>query len=580
MIKKIGVFIIALLATTYLSACFFQFDGEQELTKDPVLPANKEITLGGSTPVYEIDFSDVLQTKTVYLTGLQNKSVYLVKYSPQSVTAINTGHAEIANNERSVKTSPEIPAISLHAVSGIFTAADGTTVTRYDHRAAQEFNHNPPPVTQAGGNAASRNVGGNGSSASNNIGDTKQFWVEENTESTWTEISATLKAQGAHSSVWVADVNFDESSSANNDNKITRAQAQMLASKFDEIYRRETPVFGYEYGGGVPVDDSTYGGVDGDPRIQILVSDIYYDFTSTQAGGTFGYFWSKDYYQQDKLAGNVKTNLAEIFYLDAHFTDRYQDGMVSTLAHEFQHMINFNEKYINRRKVSSTWFDEMLAMLAEDMLDPLIDVAEEEYPYKKRIPLFLNRYSSSGPTEWHDNDLTTALASYANVYAFGAYLARNFGGADLVQAIMQNAFVDKDSITAAVNSLNVQGSDWTFPKIESRYGETLVFSGDNQPQGVFSFDKTVSNTIGETNYEFASFDIWQMSNPSNGAAYYKDFYYPEQGPWVMDTSLISNMNANTFLIQSCEAWQGVSGDLTITFYKPASSAVKFFVMIK
>jgi hypothetical protein len=49
----------------------------------------------------------------------------------------------------------------------------------------------------------------------------------------------------------------------------------------------------------------------------------------------------------------------------------------------------------------------------------------------------------------------------------------------------------------------------------SRYGEALVFSGSHIPAGVFSFDKTVSDSIGGVTYTLEGFDVWDLSLPKD-----------------------------------------------------------------
>jgi hypothetical protein len=572
MVKKAELFGMAVCvaagAAACFSACSFPF------MPDSTLPAAKEITVSGANPVSYIDFSDVSQSITVHLKDLKNQSVYLVKYAAVSATAKNTGYAVSSGVSAQRQTVQE-------AISGVFTAADGSTGIRYDHLAAQQFNHNPPPPS-----AVSRTVTGErrASKVYTENGTAGRFWVEsDSTGKGWEQKPATLRATGSHTAVWVADENFTTAASSDNDNKITRTQAKTLASTFDVIYEKETPIFGYEYGGG----PSGNGGQDGDDKIQILIFDIDKDYKQDQTSGVFGYFWAKDFYTQNEIAGGwdgatLKTNYAEIFYLDAHLADKFPDGAVSTLTHEFQHMINFNEKSVKSdfKQTSETWFDEMLAMLAEDLIDPFLGITEKEFPYNQRIPLFLNAYAECAPIVWNSENV---LYSYANSYAFGAYLARNFGGASLLQKIMTNAKANSESVVDAVNSEAVHGSNWTFPAILSRFGEALVFSGNNKPSGVFSFDTTVTRTINGMGYTFSGFDIWRMDNPFAGERVFANVKdtYPSHGPFVLDTKYSLNMPANTFIVQSNEAWQDITDTLTtITLNKPASQAVAFFIMIR
>jgi hypothetical protein len=585
MVKKIAALVAVAFAAAHAASCsFFDFDPPPDSDLSP----DKEISIGGGAPVSKIDFSDVSGSVSARIDNLTNKSVYLVKYAAASATAGQTGSA--AANEYAAQLSAASAERS--AASGAFTAGDGAAGVRYDHPAAQRFNANPPP---ASGGAArfSAEEARAASKVYTEDGSTGRFWVETGSSgNSWVPKSAALRATSEHAAVWVADENFTLSASASgHDNKITQAQAEEIAVRFDAIYQKETPIFGYEYGGGPDGE----GGRDGDLRIQMLVYDIDGDYKRDQTSGVFGYFWAKDFYTQAEIdraySSRLKTNEAEIFYLDAHFANKYPDGAISTLAHEFQHMINFNEKSVKSgfKQSSQTWFDEMLAMLAEDLIDPLIGVAESEFPYNQRMPLFLNVYSDCAPTTWLEGD--KALYSYANSYAFGAYLTRNFGGARLVKEIMTNGKVNEESIVDAVNAVlpaasaargGAQGGGWDFSELLSRYGEALIFSGNEKPPGVFSFDNTVTETIDGVEYTCAGFDIWRMDNPYDGQKLSSKYnaVYPSHGPLVIDVNYTIGMPKNTFIVQSDAAWRNKTGDLTITLKKPASSAVAFFIMIK
>ncbi|MDR3284887.1 MAG: hypothetical protein LBS97_06905 [Treponema sp.] len=532
--------------------------------------------------VTKVNFTEAGSSQKIVLTDLAGQNVYLVKVnkSDSLVNADKTGHVFAASSSRRSVTDAPFPSVSLlpssgqaRPISGVFTTGTGDTVTRYDHSGAQAFNSDPPPaagiVRQPARSVLER-------AASYTVGTSiRQFWVED-ARGAWIEIDTTLCATGNHSNIWVADVNFGISPLANNDNKITEAQAEALAAKFDAIYGLETSVFGYEYGGGLDTSHENYGGVDKDPKIQILVYDIDFDYSQTQTSGTFGYFWSKDFYSQDSPGmSSYMTNNAELFYLDAHFTDRYPDEAYSTLVHEFQHMINFNVKFIKNTKRSATWYDEMLSMLAEDMIGPLIGIASGSTGHiiSGRIPLFLSGYLISGVKEWLQNN--NVLFSYANSYAFGAYLARNFGGPALVKEILENDKTDEESVTATLSKLN---PGMTFKNALSRYGEAFVFSGSIIPDGAVSFDKTAVSKINGTDYTLARFDIWDMEK--SGTTADKALNTGKKGPMVWDLQYWFPMRANSVILQSKNTWQNVSGSLEITAQKPADTNVELYLMVR
>jgi hypothetical protein len=376
-------------------------------------------------------------------------------------------------------------------------------------------------------------------------------------------------------------VYFDESSTDSADGKLRLDQVQVLAEKFDDIYRYETAIFGYEQGGGLPETDPKYGGVDGDPKIQILVQDIDYDFSTV--GSTIGYAGSRDIFTQDELDNDnstYKTNLAEMFYLDALSVDTDPDFAFSMLAHEFQHMIYLNEKQIQKgldqhgvdQDGADTWYNEMLSLLAEDLISPLIGITLENpgHPVQYRIPYFLSDYRYGlYKVPWDD-----ARYFYETLYPFGAYLVRNFGGVELLMEMAHNNFTGHASVSAALAALN---TGMTFDQALSRYGEAIIYSGSHKPEGTASFDKTVSKIVNGTAYAFTGFDIWKMGNP------YAEIDLPlgYKGPEICNPRLFTKpMYGHAPTVQSLDEWQRVSGALTIELKKPVNPAIKMWVMVR
>jgi uncharacterized membrane protein len=550
-------------------------------------------------------FTSAQASETVSLSGLSGNTVYLVKVNKGSgsVSAGNSGSVAASSGQAlgidtlgadtlgtisantldildTLDTLNDEAAANGGRVSGRFTATDGQTVTRYELPREGRVGAGAFVKRSASASSSSgvlRSVSGAAAAPSvlasqYAVGNTKTFWGL-NASSNFVSVSATLRASGTHGNVWVADSNYS-TSSASKDNKITLAQANAIATKFDLIYEAETPLFGFEYGGGLAASDPDYGGADGDPKIQILVYDIYGDYKTNQTGGVFGYFYDVDEYSQSELGNSAKSNEAEIFFIDAHFTDISPDGIYSTLAHEFQHMINFNVKGVEQGLEAGVWYNEMLSMLAEDVIDPLIGIpaTNSGHPIKSRIPDFLGYYNTAAPTVWQTGN--SVYYSYANSYAFGAYLARNFGGAALIREIMENDAVDQASVTAALastaNPLRSQVAG--FDDAIRRYGEALVFSqtAGTRPEGVLSFNNTVTDTVNGKSYTFSGFDIWNIANNNNRTL----------GPKVFDAGTTTALPAGTMLLQTKSAWKDVTGGFTITVNKPASNNVEVYVMVK
>jgi hypothetical protein len=469
-------------------------------------------------------------TKTVNF-NLDNKNVYLVKINTSStnVSAANTGGARSVS---SLQENYEPPF-----------ANDLYSAPRMGHPAADAFNANPPPIDKRNNKSHDTPLA---SSVLSKVGDIKQFWVETSMDSdTWVQRTATMAFQGTYSNIWVIN------------NSVTTSQAKAMSDKFDIIYPAETNILGYEYGGGTGGD----GGKDGDPRIQILVYDI--------GGNTLGYFWNKDYFDQATLNAmgvNYKSNISEIFYINSGYVSSNLDLICSTLSHEFQHMINFNEKTVKKRLNSSNWYNEMLSMMAEDVIEGLIGItpAHQDGVIKSRIPVFLRYYTGSGFTTWYDNDSTTI--NYGKGYAFGAYLLRNYDGAALLKEILANNATDAASITAAIRT--VTGGEISFEESLRRFSEAMIFSGAQKPEGLMTFDKTVTSNINGFTYTAHGFDIWSMPRASGGT-----------GPYLSGLSAVK-MDSHSITVHQAPEWKNKSGNLSITLERPANSNIEFYLMVK
>jgi hypothetical protein len=194
-----------------------------------------------------------------------------------------------------------------------------------------------------------------------------------------------------------------------------------------------------------------------------------------------------------------------MFYMDSVYyadggdgnwalTDYYPSMQISTLAHELQHMIHFYQKAVVETAdgvdiglTSDVWINEMLSLMAEDFVserfqDAGLDIrgprgviGSSEGPWNNtygRLPGF-NLYADWPLTIWYGDPV-----DYSVSYAFGAYLARNFGGADLMRSILGSPHVDEAAITDA---LGEQGSSLAFEDVLRLHPVSVLLS-DNESE--------------------------------------------------------------------------------------------------
>lgn len=287
-------------------------------------------------------------------------------------------------------------------------------------------------------------------------GDKASFYisVKSNLESKDFCADFVLKESGEHCNVWYVE----KDSAYMMKNPLSSDVFTQVREKFDEIYPVQIQIFG----------DNKFSAKwlnllqKYDGKVNILIYDIANDACESQTGGVYGFFHALDFYTDSKHSNSNKT---ECINVDSFFFNKDTEGSFQTLFHEFQHLENFVNKVVlsSNSSVSkvSTWYNEMLSMLSEDIFTDLLGIELENAPANRLN--FFNAYYPLGFYKWRSESnyfpSGDVYISYANSYAFGAYLLRNFGGIELIKKISQNDFVDEESITNALKSL---GYDFTF----------------------------------------------------------------------------------------------------------------------
>lgn len=187
-------------------------------------------------------------------------------------------------------------------------------------------------------------------------------------------------------------------------------------------------------------------------KVNIVVADLYYDWKESQNGGVYGYYRGAD------LLKNYSCNQDAIIYLDSYFLSTSPESVYSTMAHEFNHMLNYMNKGLKCNLEYSTWYTEMLSALADAMFENYLveNMTEEQSIAYDRI-MFFNTWHNLGFSTWRSGTdycpYGDVYISYGNVFAFGNFLAKNYGGFDLIREIATNISVDEDSVEQAVRKI-------------------------------------------------------------------------------------------------------------------------------
>jgi len=186
-------------------------------------------------------------------------------------------------------------------------------------------------------------------------GGTASFFIVT-TSKTVTTQKMNEDSQTLHCSIFAEQVNGQP--------VITADQARAIATAVDTnnpfragsgIYDRTHQLFGKEW------LNNPNGGRDGDTKINLVI------LSAASIGGEnlFGFFRPAD----EETGAN--SNQGEILYLNANkFSGDMYDGL-ATIAHEFQHMINYNQKFIRDgafpKKVEDATLDEGFSVNSEEL---------------------------------------------------------------------------------------------------------------------------------------------------------------------------------------------------------------------
>ena len=375
---------------------------------------------------------------------------------------------------------------------------------------------------------------------SNTTGDSHTFFIETSslgasTQATLRKIVSNIQTQFGRKTlkIWVSDDCYGTESTKRN--AITSEMVDALANAFlkegedNDIYDWDTTLYGEEWGDQAKSKyDNLIGATN---EINILLTDIDNDNSADE--GVIGYFYPKDNTNRDTVSGS---NERIMFYIDAvmfandsggyagwDIRDHFPAETLSTLAHEFQHMIHFYQKTILRvtnATSTDTWIDEMLSETTEDIVatkigipgprnvDPTDGSAGDYNNSLGRYPGF-NAYGSElSLTQW-----SSTLADYSKVSAFGTYLIRNHGGAKLLHDIMHNQNTDKWAIVDALPSYT------SFDVLLREWGVAILLSDQTTlPDGLprYNTGDFTETTYNGITYEMGSINFFNYPNAETG----------------------------------------------------------------
>ncbi|HMX20849.1 MAG TPA: immune inhibitor A [Anaerolineales bacterium] len=239
------------------------------------------------------------------------------------------------------------------------------------------------------------------------VGDTDSFWVTDVGTNENTEVQATLRYVTPHVYFWVQDgVSYDD------------GEMKALMDAFEnKIYPTNREFFGSEWS----------PGIDGDEHIYIL-------YARGLGSSIAGYFSSAD--SVHPLVHEF-SNAHEMFLFNADNTFLGEEFTYGVLAHEFQHMIHWNQD-LNE----TSWLNEGSSELAAFLND--YDPGGFDWLYITDPDMQLN--------DWpNDQDATTP--HYGAGFLFMTYFLDRFGE-DATKALIKDPANGLDSVENALRTIN------------------------------------------------------------------------------------------------------------------------------
>jgi immune inhibitor A len=226
------------------------------------------------------------------------------------------------------------------------------------------------------------------------VGSQATFNVADQVNRRYFSITATVRLKTAHAYFYVQNgLPYDA------------AGLQQAAGTFEShIYPTDTGIYGMP----------RLPGIDGDSRISIVNAEI---------PGVGGYFSASDEYPSSVVPYSNQHNA---IYINAQAERIGSVDYLSTIAHEFQHMIHWNV-----RPHDDSWLNEGMSILAQHL---------NGYPVGAVVPLFLG--SPDTQLDAWAADPQAAVPHYGAADLFLEYFIEHYGGPSIMKELLASKAPD------------------------------------------------------------------------------------------------------------------------------------------
>ncbi|WP_191016368.1 hypothetical protein [Treponema zioleckii] len=487
--------------------------GDEETTEDGVeiiTATESETDTYSASDINHYAFEVAPETKTLTISNLTTgKNVYLAK--------VNTGESTIAAKyQRTITNSTGASRAALADTTELNDVQPPETQFKHFH--APKIDLESVKTAARSARVASTTVPSPVMQKTYTEGtSTRDIWVDINVNmNQYGKKTAKLYAAGDNCYVWCIESDFTKQGKTSSD---IQTVATKFKNSFESFYPIITNVFGNESNNLIdstaqvstlkaaatlPMSENSDTG----EKINIVIYDIGSDYNATNQCGVLGYFYAKDYFTPIEGVSSpiAYSNKGKYFYIDAIYAadDETQNSSISTLAHEFQHMIDYGVKDIEQGITPDTAYNEMLSMLCEDMMSSQLGLTDSTNVKAERLPYFNTSYFLSGIREYR-NDGYAAL-SYSTSYGFGSWLCRQYGGAKLVKEMSTNNSVDSNSIVDAVNT--VTSKSYNFDELFQQF---LVACTNGGATSDYTHNQAAAQTLTYSttySYPMTAINLW------------------------------------------------------------------------
>lgn len=288
-----------------------------------------------------------------------------------------------------------------------------------------------------------------------NVGQDQRFYVSSAYDlAKRTELVATL-VRSTNNLYFYVDKIWWSSQSQQDQADLTNSISN-LSDEFDrKIYPTLTSIFGSEW----------KPGIDKDAKITILFHPMNEDSS--------GYFRSNDEYLKLQI---TDSNEKEMLYLNS---DNIKSSLMkSFLAHEFMHLVTFNQKEIKNAVSEDVWLDEARAEYAPTVLG-YNDIYNGSY-LERRVRDFSEKPTGS-LIDWQNTKY-----DYAKINLFMHYLVDHYG-INILSDSLKSSLIGVNSINETLKNYGTNRdmlqvfSDWTVAVLinNCNYGSVYCYLDKN-----------------------------------------------------------------------------------------------------